>query len=99
MRATTRAFLFGLCVSLSAILGQAEQSPFSFETFEASSSDTFNFSHPIRRVAVIGAGPSGLQAASALIEQGFEVRLFERTKNPGGNWHYNEAAPIPANFP
>lgn len=45
------------------------------------------FKHEIHRVAVIGAGPAGLQAAAALIEHGKEVRLFERARGPGGNWN------------
>lgn len=57
------------------------------------------FEHEIRRVAVIGAGPSGLQAAAALIDHGKQVRLFERTPTPGGNWNYNRITPLPAAFP
>lgn len=59
----------------------------------------YHFSHEIRRVAVIGAGPAGLQSAAALLENGFEVRLFERSDNPGGNWYYREDTPIHASFP
>ncbi|KAF8312913.1 FAD/NAD(P)-binding domain-containing protein [Clavulina sp. PMI_390] len=59
-----------------------------------------HFSEDIRRVAVIGAGASGLQAAAALIDQGFEVRLFERTPGSGGNWQYSDnEVPIPASYP
>jgi NADPH-dependent 2,4-dienoyl-CoA reductase/sulfur reductase-like enzyme len=57
------------------------------------------FELEIRRVAVIGAGPSGLQAAAALIDHGKQVRLFERTPTPGGNWNYNRITPVPAPFP
>lgn len=57
------------------------------------------FSHDIRRVAVIGAGPSGLQAAAALIEEGLEVRLFERADQPAGNWYYRDIVPVDASFP
>ncbi|KAJ7816956.1 FAD/NAD(P)-binding domain-containing protein [Mycena olivaceomarginata] len=55
--------------------------------------DTFH--HPIRRVAVVGAGPAGLQAAAKLIEHNFTVRLFERAPHPGGNWLYSEETPVP----
>ncbi|KAJ7821481.1 FAD/NAD-P-binding domain-containing protein [Mycena olivaceomarginata] len=51
------------------------------------------FDHPIRRVAVVGAGPAGLQAAAKLIEHNFTVRLFERAPHPGGNWLYSEETP------
>lgn len=43
---------------------------------------------PIRRVAVIGAGPAGAIATDALVkEQSFEkVRVFDRRHIPGGTW-------------
>ena len=59
----------------------------------------YHFKHPIRRVAVIGAGPAGLQHAATLAEHGFQVRLFERSPNPGGTWHYTPLRPVPATFP
>jgi NADPH-dependent glutamate synthase beta subunit-like oxidoreductase len=57
------------------------------------------FHHPIRRVAVVGAGPAGLQAAANLIEHNFAVRLFERAPHAGGNWHYSEETPIREPYP
>ncbi|KAJ7506752.1 FAD/NAD-P-binding domain-containing protein [Mycena galericulata] len=57
------------------------------------------FHHPIRRVAVVGAGPAGLQAAAALIEHNFTVRLFERAPHPGGNWLYSEETPVRESYP
>lgn len=46
---------------------------------------------PVKRVAVIGAGPSGLALAKALLaEQCFDtVQLFERQSQTGGVWNYN----------
>lgn len=41
--------------------------------------------HP-KRVAVIGAGVSGLTSARHLSESGLEVVVFERYRSPGGNW-------------
>ncbi|KAH8669143.1 hypothetical protein BX600DRAFT_497083 [Xylariales sp. PMI_506] len=46
------------------------------------------FAVPVRRVAVIGAGPAGAITIDALAqEQAFEViRVFERRDGPGGCW-------------
>lgn len=43
---------------------------------------------PIKRVAVIGAGPAGAIAVEALArEEAFEqIRCFERREAPGGCW-------------
>lgn len=43
---------------------------------------------PYRRVAVIGAGPSGLAAVRALEQEGsFDyIRVFERKDRVGGLW-------------
>ena len=38
----------------------------------------------VRKVAVIGAGPAGLEAARVLGERGHEVVLFEANARPGG---------------
>ncbi len=35
-------------------------------------------SHPARRVAILGAGPIGLEAALAFAEAGFDVEVYER---------------------
>ena len=44
---------------------------------------------PVKRVAVIGAGPSGAIAVDALTqEKAFDViRVFERREGPGGCWY------------
>ena len=39
------------------------------------------------RVAVIGAGPSGLVAARHALEAGFEPTVFEASDDLGGQWH------------
>ena len=39
------------------------------------------------RVAVIGAGPSGLVAAKHALDAGFEPTLFEASEDLGGQWH------------
>ncbi|MFH0803363.1 MAG: NAD(P)-dependent oxidoreductase [bacterium] len=41
-----------------------------------------------KKVAVIGAGPSGLAAASRLACRGYEVVIFEKEERPGGLLRY-----------
>ena len=41
-------------------------------------------------VAVIGAGSSGLVAARHFLRHGFEVHVFEREDDLGGNWNYGK---------
>src|SRR6187200_3454896 len=43
------------------------------------------------RVAVIGAGPSGLLTAKHALEAGFEVTVFEASGELGGQWHTTAA--------
>lgn len=40
-----------------------------------------------KRVAVVGAGVSGLHVAGERIESGFEVTVFEKSNELGGTWH------------
>lgn len=42
------------------------------------------------KIAVIGAGPSGLSAGKNSIEQGHNVTIFEQNGDLGGVWHYDE---------
>ena len=44
----------------------------------------------MKKVAVIGAGPSGITAIKNFADQGFEVTAFERCKGVGGNWRFND---------
>jgi cation diffusion facilitator CzcD-associated flavoprotein CzcO len=41
------------------------------------------------RVCIIGAGPSGIGAAKALLAAGLDVVLYERNQEVGGNWIFN----------
>lgn len=85
------AFLsFGLCV----FSGNQFQA-----VFDTPKQPRTSFHHPIHRVAVIGAGPAGLQAAAKLIEHNLTVRLFERAPHPGGNWLYSEETPVRESYP
>ncbi|KAH9391756.1 hypothetical protein TYRP_022604, partial [Tyrophagus putrescentiae] len=42
------------------------------------------------KIAVIGAGASGMTATKQAIDQGFEVIVFEKTNYTGGLWRYQE---------
>ncbi|KAI8147322.1 hypothetical protein BJV82DRAFT_595102 [Fennellomyces sp. T-0311] len=53
----------------------------------------FIFDKPIKKVAVIGAGSSGLTAAKALKDHGMEVNVFERDSDVGGLWSYSDKKP------
>lgn len=45
-----------------------------------------NMGLKFERVAVIGAGVSGLAAARHLIDYGLDVTIYERSSRPGGVW-------------
>jgi cation diffusion facilitator CzcD-associated flavoprotein CzcO len=38
----------------------------------------------VKRVAIVGAGPSGLVTAKELLQEGHAVTCFERTDSLGG---------------
>ncbi|RUS24398.1 hypothetical protein BC938DRAFT_473637 [Jimgerdemannia flammicorona] len=69
------------------------------------SASHYVFERPIRRVAVIGAGPTGLVSARSLLDTGrFEdVVVFERNEGIGGTWVYSPDrdthTSIPSNHP
>ncbi|KAJ7921924.1 FAD/NAD-P-binding domain-containing protein [Mycena leptocephala] len=67
------AFLKVSLVLLYFLISVSTQSE---DTFETPKPLWTTFHHPIRRVAVVGAGPAGLQAAAKLIEHNFTVRLL-----------------------
>lgn len=45
----------------------------------------------MKRICVIGAGPSGITAIKNLLDEGLEVVAYDRNNEVGGNWIYNEA--------
>ncbi|KAE8321610.1 major facilitator superfamily domain-containing protein [Aspergillus sergii] len=53
----------------------------------------------IHKVAVIGAGISGVVSAGHLLAAGFDVTVFERNKVAGGVWLYDERQPIEPQYP
>ncbi|GAP86519.2 putative fad dependent oxidoreductase protein [Rosellinia necatrix] len=54
---------------------------------------------PIKNVAVIGAGISGVVSAAHLLKEGFRVTVFERTGTIGGVWYYDERVDLDPPFP
>jgi len=44
----------------------------------------------MKKVAIIGAGPSGITAIKNFADQGFEVTAFDRCGGVGGNWRFND---------
>ncbi|KAJ7667499.1 FAD/NAD(P)-binding domain-containing protein [Mycena polygramma] len=66
----------------------------------AGDSEFYQFKWPIRNVAIIGAGVSGLVAYREMADAGFDkVRIFERDAIPGGIWHYTDETPVAAPVP
>ncbi len=51
-----------------------------------------------KRVAVVGAGPAGLEAARVLAERGHQVVLFEKSNDIGGQLQYAKQVPGKAEF-
>ncbi|MGH8151570.1 MAG: FAD-dependent oxidoreductase [Rhodanobacteraceae bacterium] len=54
--------------------------------------------HPAPRVAVIGAGPAGMQAAATLAGHGIEVDLFETEPEIGGQFRLARRVPGKADY-
>ncbi|KAK0387839.1 hypothetical protein NLU13_4084 [Sarocladium strictum] len=52
-----------------------------------------------RKVAVIGAGVSGVTATAHLVRYGLDVVLFERCAVAGGVWHYDPRPSAEPDFP
>ena len=54
------------------------------------SETVLDFTH-VGKVAIIGAGVAGLQAASRLKIRGFDITIFEKSDDVGGVWRSNYA--------
>lgn len=48
---------------------------------------------PYGRIAIIGAGPSGLTAIKSMLEWGLEPVAFEKAREIGGLWKFDESQP------
>lgn len=49
----------------------------------------------IQRVAVVGAGVSGLSSIKCCLDEGLEPTCFERSKNLGGLWKFTVSSVLP----
>ncbi|KAJ4309458.1 hypothetical protein N0V94_008926 [Neodidymelliopsis sp. IMI 364377] len=52
-----------------------------------------------KRVAVVGAGISGIVTAAHLKSEGLDVTVFERSSAAGGIWFYDERKPLDPVYP
>ncbi|KAF7324910.1 Dimethylaniline monooxygenase [Mycena kentingensis (nom. inval.)] len=92
-----KSLILILLACATASRSQHTQRPFSAPKAD----DGYEFKWPIKRVAIIGAGVSGLIAYREFTRTGdFDtIRVFERDDVPGGNWHYTEETPLDAPIP
>jgi thioredoxin reductase len=54
---------------------------------------------PGTKVAVVGAGVSGICTAAYLLKNGADVTVFERSGVTSGVWHYDDRAPTTTQYP
>ncbi|KAG6855926.1 hypothetical protein H0H87_009360 [Tephrocybe sp. NHM501043] len=86
-----------LVAYLSSLHVAAWQTPiFAPSTLD---SDSYTLKWPVKKVAIIGAGPGGLLNYREFTQAGFDVHLFERDYIPTGTWHYTEEIPVDAPIP
>ena len=90
---------FLLSLALLGGFATAEQTVLNAPVEKASARQWTVFPHAIKRVAVIGAGPSGLQVAAELKDHGFNITIFDRAPGPGGNWRFTDEIPVRESYP
>ncbi|KAL6161301.1 hypothetical protein ACJBU6_00421 [Exserohilum turcicum] len=61
-------------------------------------SNSTSMSFPSKRVAVIGAGISGVVSAAHLKKENVDVTVFERSSAAGGIWLYDERKPLEPSY-
>ncbi|KAK7007882.1 dimethylaniline monooxygenase [Favolaschia claudopus] len=88
-----------LALTIFFIFSVVAQPQAAFQSGTDNAAQWTTFSRPIKRVAVIGAGPSGLQAATHLLAANLTVRLFEHAPAPGGKWFYTDETPVREQYP
>uniref|UniRef100_A0A8C5UAI1 Flavin-containing monooxygenase n=1 Tax=Malurus cyaneus samueli TaxID=2593467 RepID=A0A8C5UAI1_9PASS len=54
---------------------------------------------PGMRVAVVGAGVSGLAATKCCLDEGLEPTCFEQSQDIGGVWRYTVSQRCPSSCP
>ncbi|KAF8654311.1 hypothetical protein AX16_003538 [Volvariella volvacea WC 439] len=81
------------------IVSSQDDATYPLPPHDPDEASAYKFQWPIKRVAIIGAGPSGLIAYREFTQAGFEAHLFERDHAPGGNWHYSDETPVDAPIP
>ncbi|KAH7040019.1 uncharacterized protein B0I36DRAFT_232798 [Microdochium trichocladiopsis] len=88
---------------MSSSLTATSTAPQGINTISASST---KITTEPRRIAVIGAGISGIATAAHLLQQNrkhgnplFDVTIFERSEFVGGVWEYDTRRPIEPGYP
>ncbi|KAH9942818.1 hypothetical protein B0H21DRAFT_750028 [Amylocystis lapponica] len=94
-----RLLLLG-SLAIASCIG-TQQATFGIPSLDESASpeSVYKLKWPVKKVAIIGAGPGGMLSYRELSQAGFQVHVFERDDVPGGNWHYTEEAPVNAPVP
>ncbi|KAG1423049.1 hypothetical protein G6F58_003001 [Rhizopus delemar] len=83
--------------TIDQTLIKTKQAKYDATSFESNTS--FQFKQRVKKVAIIGAGPAGLPTAKHLLDEGLQVKIFERNAASGGTWIFNEDKPINPEFP
>ncbi|KAH8108050.1 hypothetical protein BXZ70DRAFT_32547 [Cristinia sonorae] len=98
MKVNARQFLI-LSATFPLVLASVQESFSAYGYVNGQEQEIYRFQHPVRKVAIIGAGVGGLISYRELTQTGFEVHLYERDNSPSGNWHYTDEVPVDAPIP